>query len=347
IAVPAPDAIRPFPQLRLAVVPAASAHTVMEAHVTPRRSSLLGSVHHDKSDIPFAQQRVDVVHEPARVPELECVPSLWQRRERRPESHVVARKVRRQLPQERPALSTERLDALEETGEPVADVTQSPDVREVARHLDREGKAVGHGALPRRNGVDLRQPVEGVVHLDGVEEAGVVLEPGVRGPPLVERLLPARVVPAGAAYADSASAIWRHRSCVPAAAMRERRSRSSSAAPNGRGSSKSATGRPTSRQSSWPAAMSTERASFSEHTPSTRPAARWQSESASDPITRRRWATPENAAACSATSDVSVASNMRISICSFGRKAPSGCPSSHAPSPRRAVHSSPEPKSYT
>ena len=64
--------------------------------------------------------------------------------------------------------------------------------------------------------------------------------------------------------------------------------------------------------------MSIDRAGLSEHTASTRPAARWQSDSASEPITRRRSATPSIAAALSAMKAVVVASKERISIGSFG-----------------------------
>ena len=91
--------------------------------------------------------------------------------------------------------------------------------------------------------------------------------------------------------------------------------------------------------------MSTERAPLSEITASTRPAARWQSDSASEPMMRSRVATPTNAAALSATSEVRVASNERISISSFGSSRPSRCPSRKAPPPLTAHHSSPEPKS--
>ena len=91
--------------------------------------------------------------------------------------------------------------------------------------------------------------------------------------------------------------------------------------------------------------MSTDRAPLSEQTPSIRPAARLQSASASEPITRNRCASPTTFDAFSAIDDVSVASNASNSISSFGFTAPSAAPSSHAPSPRRAVHSSPVPKS--
>src|SRR5437764_7619915 len=93
--------------------------------------------------------------------------------------------------------------------------------------------------------------------------------------------------------------------------------------------------------------MSTDRAGLSEHTASTRPAARWQNERASEPMIRSRCARSATFGASRATSDVRVASKERISTSSFGRTAPSGSLLSHAPSPRRAVHSSREPKSCT
>ena len=94
---------------------------------------------------------------------------------------------------------------------------------------------------------------------------------------------------------------------MPAAATRERVARSSGASPNG-GSSNSSIARPHSRTRSCAAAMSTERAAFSETTPSTRPAARWHSESASEPMTRRRVASPTVAPICSAMVGVVVPS---------------------------------------
>src|SRR6266404_603232 len=147
------------------------------------------------------------------------------------------------------------------------------------------------------------------------------------------------------AGSPSAAASSAHRAALPAAARRDRPSRSSSAWPNGRGSSKSSSARPTSRQRSCAAAMSTDRAALSEQTASTRPAARWQSESASEPMIRSRCARPTIAGACAAISEVRVASKLRISIRSFGLTPPSGSPFTVAPSPRRPTHSSPVPKS--
>src|SRR5581483_1210834 len=357
LVAPLGEARRPLLQLRLAVVPAQAARAVVEADERPvcgedvglERVNLRPVADHER-DAVLAQQRVDVLCEPRRVPELDAVTLLRpvEPRERVREPVVVALERRRQLPEDRAHLRApeKRRDPLVEADETGVELGEPLDVREVARRLDREQETGRRGALPVRDGRAVRQAVEGVVHLDGVEVLRVVLEPEACGQTAVELLLPARVVPAGAAYADSASASVVHRASVPAAATRERPSRSSSASMNGRGSSKSAIASPASRTRSWAAAMSTARAFFREHTASTRPAARWQSESASEPMIRSRYASPSTFGASRATSDVSVASKLRISIVSFGFTV-SSVPFSRAPSPRRAVHSSPLPKSKT
>ena len=81
------------------------------------------------------------------MPELERVPPGRKRGERGREPLVVAREVRRQLPQERAELA-KRIDALEEAPEPRLELTQPLDVGDVARDLDREAEAVGCGPLP-------------------------------------------------------------------------------------------------------------------------------------------------------------------------------------------------------
>src|SRR5437763_14788009 len=92
---------------------------------------------------------------------------------------------------------------------------------------------------PRGNRRFERQPIEGVVHLDGVEMLRVMLEPQAGGLARVELVLPRRVVPTGAAYADSAANSRAHSSGVPAATTRERPSTSSGASPNGAASGRS------------------------------------------------------------------------------------------------------------
>src|SRR4051794_9874109 len=294
------------------------------------------------------QERVDVLCEPRWVPELDAMtlPSAFEARERVRESLVVALEGRRQLPEDRSHLRAlaQRLDALVEAVEAFPELPQALDVRQVPGRLDREEKTLRYRSFPVGDGGAIRQAVEGVVHLDRVEVLGVVLEPEPGRSPLVELMLPARVVPAGATYADSASASFLHSASVPAAATRERPRRSSSASSKLRESSKSAIARPISRTRSCAAAMSTERAFFSEQTASSRPAARWQSERASEPMIRRRWARPSTFGASRAIRLVSVASKARISISSFGLTV-SRSPFSVAPSPRRATHSSPVPKS--
>src|SRR5829696_5897446 len=282
------------------------------------------------------------------MPELEGVLSLRQQRERLCEPGVVPPEGRRQLPEHRPQLpglherSDPRVEELDARGQ----VTEPLHVRDVAAHLDRKDEVVRCLVDPALHGLHRRQPVEAGVHLDAVEVARIELEPAPRRAALgiEDAVAPAVVVPARAAYEVSASPSIRHRSLVPAATTRERPTRSRGAPLKG-GSSKRSIARPTSRTSSWPAAMSTERAGLSEQTPSTRPAARWQSESASEPMIRRRVAIPVIAAALSETSAVVVASKERISIRSLGKTVPSGRPFSCAPPPRLAVHSSPEPKS--
>src|SRR5215210_58852 len=281
------------------------------------------------------------------MPELEGVLSLREQSERCGQSVVVPLERGRQLPEHRAELpgldercesSVEQLQARRQVAEPLH-------VRDVAAHLDGEDEVGGRLVDPALHGLHRRQPVEAGVHLDRVEPARVELEPAPRRAALgvEDAVAPAVVVPARAAYEVSASPSIRHRSVVPAATTRERPTRSSGAPPKG-GSSKRSIARPHSRTSSWAAAMSTERAGFSEQTASTLPAARWQSEIASEPMIRSRCAVPTIWAALSATSAVVVASNDRISISSFGLSSPSARPFRNAPRPRSAVHSSPEPK---
>src|SRR4051812_8090948 len=266
-----------------------------------------------------AQEVVHGLGEPTRMTELEAVPALRQSGERRSEPLVVAAEVRGKLPQHGTELRrpNKRSQPLVVALQSRVEVSEPLDVREVPARLDCEDKAGRRFLDPARNGCLERQPVEGVVDLDRVEVSGVVLQPEPRRLSLVELVFPRCVVPAGTTYADRALASFRHSSGVPAATTRERPSRSSGADPNG-GASKSSIASPRSRTRSCAAAMSTALAGLSEQTASTRPAARWQSERASEPMMRRRYARSTTAAACSATAAVRVASKERISISSFG-----------------------------
>src|SRR3954447_12269881 len=280
--------------------------------------------------------------------ELETVPALRQSGEHCTEPFVVAAEVRGELPQHGPELRrpNKRYQPLVVALQSRVEVSEPLDVREVPARLDREDKTGRRFLDPARDRRLERQPVEGVVDLDRVEVSGVVLQPEPRRLALVELFFPGCVVPAGTTYADRALASFRHSSGVPAATTRERPCRSSGAEPNG-GASKRSIASPRSRTRSCAAAMSTALAGLSEQTASTRPAARWQSERASEPMMRRRYASSTTAAACSATDEVRVASKERISMRSFGSSPSSRRPLRNAPWPRVAVHSSSVPKSCT
>src|SRR5215203_257209 len=210
------------------------------------------------------------------MPELEGMLPFREQGERRGQSLVVPLERGRQLPEHRTELPGlhERCDSRIEQLQARRQVSEPLHVRDVAAHLDGEDEVGGRLVDPALYGLHRRQAVETGVHLHRVEPARIELEPAPRRATLgiEDAVAPAVVVPARAAYEVSASPNIRHRSVVPAATTRERPTRSSGAAPKG-GSSKRSTARPHSRTSSWPAAMSTERAGFSEQTASTLPAA--------------------------------------------------------------------------
>src|SRR4051794_1558056 len=294
------DALRPFLELALRVVAVAAALAVVEAQERPVdredvRVIPARRVADHERDAVGAQQLVDLVDEPAVVAKLEAVPAGRELLERRGQACVIAAEAGRQLPEHRPQLRRldQRADPLVEELDARRQLAEPLDVRRVAAHLHGEeepGRRLLHPVGDRRLA---RQPVEGGVHLDGVEVLGIELEPAAsRQPRWVEdAVTPVLVVPARAADPDRlhASAAKRRSqiSGVAAATQRERPSMSSGAAPKG-GASGSSIASPRSRTSSCAAAISTDRAPLSEQTASTRPAARWQSESASEPMIRRR-----------------------------------------------------------
>src|SRR5512133_228818 len=296
---PAGDPPGSLLQLALRVVAASPSASVMEADERPVGRQLESAeggrraVRDHQSGAVLSQEHVALLHVPARLAELEAVAPLGKRRERRGQPLVVPLERRRQLPEHRPEprRAPERLDALVEAPDAAFEVRQPPDVRQVAARLDREheaGRRVSDPALDRR---DVGEPVEGRVELDGVEELCVVLEPALRGESFrVDALAPVGVVPARAPDPD-----LRHINRISA-----RRSRNSfvgaattagwCAVPSGAASqelpSAKAMSRPHSRTTSWAAATSTARAPRREQTASSRPAANWQSESASEPVIR-------------------------------------------------------------
>ena len=152
-----------------------------------------------------AELLVDRLREPALVPELEAVAARRQQRERAAEPVVVAVEVRRELPHDRAELAGlgQRLDALVVAADALGEVLKPLDVGHVAARLAGEREVLRRLLDPARDGVGRGQPVEGRVHLDGVEHLRVALEPAaLREPVRVEPAAPAVVLPARAADAN-------------------------------------------------------------------------------------------------------------------------------------------------
>src|SRR5437867_5187613 len=107
----------------------------------------------------LAQQRVDVLDEPAGVAELETVAAGRDARERVGEPLVVAMKALRQLPEDRTELGRvdERLDSLVEALESLAEVGQALDVRQEPARLHREDEVRRSLLDPAANRVPLRE----------------------------------------------------------------------------------------------------------------------------------------------------------------------------------------------
>ena len=171
----------------------------------------LGTVGDHQRDAAGTQQVVDLVGEPARVAELERVSAGRQCSQRRRQPLVVPVKVRRQLPEHRSQLPRhdERLDPLVEPPHALVHVRKPLDVCEVATRLHCENEPRRRPLGPPADSRGGREPVEGRVHLDRVEERGVVVEPASRGQiAWIDNAAPVRVVPAGAAYADNAAVSW-------------------------------------------------------------------------------------------------------------------------------------------
>src|SRR4029077_12875660 len=160
----------------------------VKAEVGPLRRDLMSLegalrvVADDQRSAMPAKQLVHLGDEPALMPKFEGVTRLRQLLERRAEAIVVALDARRELPQDRSHLRRvrERLDRLEIALRVPAHLAPPLDVRYLATPLDGEPKAARrllHPSLDRGLG---RQPVEGVVDLDRVEDGRVVIEPESR-----------------------------------------------------------------------------------------------------------------------------------------------------------------------
>jgi hypothetical protein len=123
------------------------------------------------------QNGVDVIGEPARMTELEAVPTGRQSFHSSREALIITVKVLRQLPEHRAELARldKGVDPLVEALDPGVHVGESLHMGQVPTRLDRE-QEVGWGALgPAFDRRPVRQAIEGVVDLDGAEEARVVL----------------------------------------------------------------------------------------------------------------------------------------------------------------------------
>jgi hypothetical protein len=94
---------------------------------------------------------------------------------------------------------TQGLERLPEAGDRVGDLTQSLHVGQVATCLDREEEVARDLLDPPFDRGELRQPVEGGVDLDRVEDLGVALQPApLRQPVRVEATAPVPIAPARA-----------------------------------------------------------------------------------------------------------------------------------------------------
>src|SRR5438067_2117554 len=115
---------------------------------------------------------------------------------------VGAVEVLRQLPQNRtqPSGLDQRLETLVEDLDPLADARQSSDMGQVSAGLDREPESIRRLARPPGGRIAGRQPVEGGVHLNGVELGRVELKPSPTGLALgIKPAAPVVVVPPRAA----------------------------------------------------------------------------------------------------------------------------------------------------
>ena len=150
------------------------------------------------------QHGVDVLVQPARVAELDR-PALAARRggEEAVEPRGVGLPVRRQLDEDGAEGRAQLAGDLEEALDRFVRILEALDVAAVAAEFQGVFEALRRGLAPVPEGLRPRQVVEGVVDLDAVELAGVVLEPALLRQVLrVEGALPVRVLVAGGADAE-------------------------------------------------------------------------------------------------------------------------------------------------
>src|SRR6266540_6171869 len=208
---PGVDALGPLLELALRVVAVPTTIPVVEADEGPIGRQLMrleGTFRviadHERNAV-RAQQLVDFRREPALVAELEAVAPCREPAERCAQAFVVPPKIAWELPQDWAQLrrADERVDSLVEALHSRPEVGEPLHVRQIPAGLDREHEALRRLLDPARDRIALRQPVERVVHLDGVEERRVVLEPPRLGQALwIDDLPPVGIVPARAADPD-------------------------------------------------------------------------------------------------------------------------------------------------
>src|SRR4051794_34158019 len=182
---PGGDPPLPLLELALGVVAVAPTTPVVEPDVGPIGGDLAGFelapgvVGDDEGGVVLAELVVDVGHEPARVPELETVPTRRHRSEGGSKPLVVAVEGLGELPEDRPELArlAQRRDRVEEPAEAPLRLGQPLDVGDIATHLHRERESLRRALGPAADRALARQPVEGGVDLDRVEDLGVALEP--------------------------------------------------------------------------------------------------------------------------------------------------------------------------
>jgi len=207
LVVPRGDASRPLLEHRLVIGPDLLAPARVQPQVAPvgrapqRRQWQGVAVGPAQGGAATFEQPAYVVDPPGRVPWLHRDPAARRERGKGAVQPLeLEPQVRRQLQQHRAELVTEAGHAVHQPGDGFLRVLEPLEVGEEAGCLDgqdvvgRRPGGPGLEALPRR------QPVEGVVDLDGLPLRGVVLQPQPLRQVLgVEAAAPVVVLPAGGA----------------------------------------------------------------------------------------------------------------------------------------------------
>src|SRR6185503_3816071 len=181
-----------------------------EAEVAPVRRGHRGRrallvIDDAERDVPAAQQPVDLLVEPGGMAELEGDPQVGREQIEHPTQalHVLL-EVRRELEEQRTELPPEEAGRVAEVANGILHLLQALEVRDLLRGLEREGEVIGGGGRPAGHRLGIRQPVEGVVDLDGREALRIVRKHlACRESLWVEGALPLRIVVAGGSDAEA------------------------------------------------------------------------------------------------------------------------------------------------